>query len=239
MNAASPLTLGPCAAVSQAEVPHPLHDRPAADPYRQLLMLRVVLVNLVGAALLLAVWHQGWIARIVTADESRIVLVIGALFLASLVWSLRRAAEIAFELDQARCRRPAPGSRAARFLRLVREAPSTARGSIETALRLELAASIAPVRHLGGILVLLGLIGTVLGFIIALSGIDPDASTDVSAIGPMVSSLITGLGVALYTTLVGAVLNLWVMTNYRLLESGATRLLSRLLERGAGSPTWM
>ena len=135
------------------------------------------------------------------------------------------------------CLRARPG--AGRFLRLVGEVPPTARGSIETALRLELAASIAPVRHLGSILVLLGLVGTVLGFIIALSGIDPDAATDVSAIGPMVSSLITGLGVALYTTLVGAVLNLWVMANYRLLESGATRLLSRLLERGAGSPTWM
>ncbi len=238
MNAVSRTRLAPLAALPAAGI-RPLHDRPAADPCRQLLMLRFLLVNLVGAALLLAVWQQGWIGRIVSADESRIVLVIAALFLAGFAWSLRRAAELAFELDQARCRRPRPGSRAARFLRLAGEVPPSARGGIETALRLELAASIAPVRHLGGVLVLLGLIGTVLGFVIALSGVDPAAAADVSAIAPMVSSLVAGLGVALYTTLVGAVLNLWLMTNYRLLEGGATRLLGRLLERGAAVPARM
>jgi hypothetical protein len=48
----------------------------------------------------------------------------------------------------------------------------------------------------------------------------------------MISTLIGGMSVALYTTLVGAVLNVWLMVNYRLLESGTVRLLAALIERG-------
>lgn len=67
-------------------------------------------------------------------------------------------------------------------------------------------------------LVVLGLIGTVIGFIQALSGVDVKATGDATSISPMVASLIAGMGTALYTTLVGAVCNLWLRLNLRLLE---------------------
>jgi len=63
---------------------------------------------------------------------------------------------------------------------------------------------------IGQRLVYLGLIGTVLGFVIALSGVDPERAGDIAAVGPMVGKLVEGLGVALYTTLVGAVATLWL-----------------------------
>lgn len=43
------------------------------------------------------------------------------------------------------------------------------------------------VRWIAGTLVLLGMVGTVVGFIIALSGIDPPAAGDVRAVTPMVA----------------------------------------------------
>jgi adenosylcobinamide amidohydrolase len=48
----------------------------------------------------------------------------------------------------------------------------------------------------------------------------------------MVATLISGMSVALSTTLVGAVLNVWLMVNYRLLESGTLRLLTTIVELG-------
>ncbi|NIR91696.1 MAG: MotA/TolQ/ExbB proton channel family protein [Gammaproteobacteria bacterium] len=48
------------------------------------------------------------------------------------------------------------------------------------------------VRHIANNLVLIGLIGTVLGFIIALSPVAPEAAADVNAVTPMVSTLIAG-----------------------------------------------
>jgi adenosylcobinamide amidohydrolase len=40
------------------------------------------------------------------------------------------------------------------------------------------------------------------------------------------------MSVALYTTLVGAVLNIWLMVNYRLLEGGTVTLLTTIVELG-------
>ena len=78
----------------------------------------------------------------------------------------------------------------------------------------------------------LGLIGTVVGFIIALSGIDPANAADVDSITPMIATLIDGMSVALYTTLVGAILNLWLMINYHILASGTVNLITSLVEFG-------
>jgi hypothetical protein len=56
----------------------------------------------------------------------------------------------------------------------------------------------------------LGLIGTVLGFIIALSGVDPEQAQNLDATKAMVAILIVGMSTALYTTLLGALANLWL-----------------------------
>ena len=71
-----------------------------------------------------------------------------------------------------------------------------------------------------------------IGFIIALSGVHPDAAADVSSIGPMISTLIRGMSIALYTTLVGSLLNIWLMVNVRLLEGGTIKLLIATVELG-------
>jgi len=62
-------------------------------------------------------------------------------------------------------------------------------------------------------LVFLGLIGTVIGFMISLSGIDPSTASDPSSAAKMVSTLLSGLGTALGTTLVGAVGSVWLSIN--------------------------
>lgn len=58
---------------------------------------------------------------------------------------------------------------------------------------------------IGDKLVLLGLIGTVLGFIMAMTAIDPNAAGSAADIAGIVKALVAGMGTALYTTLAGAV----------------------------------
>ena len=91
---------------------------------------------------------------------------------------------------------------------------------------------ISIVRQIANILVFLGLIGTVIGFIIALSGIDAKSAADTSNIAGMIGTLISGMSVALYTTLLGAVLNLWLTVNYRMLATGTVNLLGAIVELG-------
>lgn len=73
------------------------------------------------------------------------------------------------------------------------------------------------VRWIGGVLVMMGLIGTVVGFVMALSGVDPARVSNVGAISPMVAGLLHGMSTALYTTLVGSVGYLWLSLNAFLL----------------------
>ena len=86
-------------------------------------------------------------------------------------------------------------------------------------------------------LIFLGLIGTVIGFIIGLSGIDAAATTNVDKIAPMITELINGMSVALYTTLLGAVLNIWLNVNLRILTDGSVRLLALLVEKSVTPAT--
>ena len=63
----------------------------------------------------------------------------------------------------------------------------------------------------------IGLLGTVVGLIVAFSAARAGGSADPSAIQPMIASVIDGMYVALYATLLGITTNLWLKINLRLL----------------------
>jgi hypothetical protein len=199
---------------------------------RYLLLLRFAVLNLVALALLGAAWIKGWLAIVTAGDTTGLVLVIGAVFLFGLVGCARKIWQTSVELNHIKQPDRAGRTRIARYLASVRHRDGHSRALAASALKLKLAARIAPIRHLANSLVFLGLIGTVVGFIIALSGVNAETAADVDSIGPMVSTLIGGMSVALYTTLVGAILNIWLMTNYRLLESGTVTLVTAIVEEG-------
>lgn len=207
---------------------------PQRDPHRWALLLRFALVNMTALALATAAWRQGWVDRLLDGDSSRLGLAIVAAFLLGLGLATRAAVALSRELDAARAAHPARGTRVDRYLRGASGAAADRRAGLDAALKLELAGRISPVRAIAGYLVLLGLIGTVLGFIMALDGVDPARAGDVAEVGRMVATLVDGMGVALNTTLLGAVLNIWLMIDYRLLEGGSVRLLALTLDRGAG-----
>ena len=203
-----------------------------AAAHRYLLIMRFAVVNLVGFALLAAVWLQGWIDMVMEGDVTKFALVIVLVFLAGLLLCAAKVRQVSAELDRVRAPEDYPNARVSRYLTSVKGRDGQSRTLAASALKLKLASRIAVVRHIASSLVFLGLIGTVIGFMIALSGVNPEDAADISAIGPMVSTLISGMSVALSTTLVGAVLNIWLMVNYRLLESGTLRLLTAIIELG-------
>ena len=91
---------------------------------------------------------------------------------------------------------------------------------------------IVTVRHIANALIFLGLIGTVIGFIIALSAVDPNAASDAENVAGVIATLIDGMSVALNTTLVGATLYLWLTVNYRILTSGTVTLIAEVIGLG-------
>ena len=207
------------------------HD--ASDPYSYRLLLQYLAINAGGLAILAGIWMEGWLSSIFTMDGTGMVKLIIAVFVVGLIWCTVRITEVSRDINHARLRDATAGSEPARYIQLIRQAGPEQRQAIELALKYRVAGRLTAIRHIASMLVLLGLVGTVVGFVIALSGVDPEAASDVGAVAPMVSTLIDGLGVALHTTLVGSVLNLWLMLNYRILEAGSARLFTDLLEKGA------
>lgn len=199
---------------------------------RHLLVLQFATFNLAAFALLGAIYMQGWIDIAVAADGTKLSVVMFLVFLcgfavcAGHIWQISRELECVRNFNPCRC------SWAATYLAEVAGRGSGSRAITGSALRVRVANRIALVRHVANGLVLLGLIGTVLGFIIALSGVDPDVAGDVRAVAPMVSKLIAGMSVALYTTLTGAVFSLWLTVNHHMLVGGAVRLVTALITLG-------
>ena len=200
--------------------------------HRYLLVMRYTLVNGIALALVAAAGLQGWLDPLLAADRTRLVGLIVLIFLLGNVWCVQRLVATSRELNALkRGIRPA-GTKTGEFLALIEGRDAATRANMAAVLKVKLFSRIVPIRHVANSLVILGLIGTVLGFIIALGGVDPEAASDVSAVGPMISTLIDGMSVALHTTLVGSVLNVWLMVNYRLLESGTIRVLTQAVEMG-------
>jgi len=205
-------------------------DDPSLHSY--LLALRFATVNLIAFILVAAAWMQGWLSILMVGDTTHLLAAISGVFVIGLVLCTRAIMQVSAELNQARAANPGSSSRTACYLSGITGRDGQSRAILASTLKLKLASRIAPIRHIANSLVILGLIGTVLGFIIALAGVDPETAADVSSIGPMVSTLIDGMSVALYTTLVGSVLNVWLMLDYRILEGGMIRLWTAIVERG-------
>jgi len=140
------------------------------------------------------------------------------------------ARELARELNALDTGRSDEPSKVLSYLHTVAGRGPETRALLAGTLRLKLSHRITPVRHIATMLVLMGLIGTIVGFIIALSGVNQDAVTDAGAIGPMIATLLHGMAMALFKTLVGSALNLWLMVDYRLLEGGVVHLLTHTIE---------
>ncbi|MGE5147621.1 MAG: MotA/TolQ/ExbB proton channel family protein [Candidatus Eiseniibacteriota bacterium] len=206
--------------------------RGATDARRHLLLLRCIVINLVATALFGAAWVHGYIGKILKADDTYLCTLIFAIFLVGLAMAVWKIAETSRELVMVRDFNPLVPSRAALYLAQIHGRAGDGRAIATTDLRLKLAHGISGVRHIANNLVLVGLIGTVLGFIIALSGVDPNRAQDASSISPMVATLIDGMSVALYTTLVGSVLHVWLMVNYHMLATGTVELVTAIAELG-------
>ncbi len=218
-------------ATEDRDISRPPHDS-ASGTRRFLLVLQFAVVNLATFALLGAAYLQGWVTTVVEGDNTGLSVAIFVVFLGGLALCARKIWAISCELNCVRNFDPCSRSWAATYLTEVTGRKSGSRAITGSALRVRISSRIMVVRQVANSLVLLGLIGTVLGFIIALSGVDPNAVSDIRAVTPMVTDLIRGMSVALYTTLVGSVLNLWLMVNYHILVAGAAKLASDLITLG-------
>lgn len=201
--------------------------------FNYLLILRYVLVNAIGFAFLLALISQGYLKKALEADVTNMILVIIGLFLVGFIISLTRTFWISKELNYANAKTLAKNSLINEFLKSAKGLNASSRSNLAASLRIKLATKINHIKFIANTLVILGLIGTVIGFIIALSGVDGSGvSSNPEEVSKMVATLISGMSVALYTTLAGSICSVWLNLCYQILSTGANKLLSKIIEIG-------
>jgi hypothetical protein len=164
-----------------------------------LLIYRFAIVNALLVAFTALLWWNGLAAPIYSTDASHITKIITVLFLLgwfSTAWEIWRTSA---RLNHAKISGPTPG---------------------KVAERDKAVAKLAWLDDVGNWLVSLGLLGTVIGFWIAL----PDGGVSIDAKGAQtaVSTLMSGMRTALGTTILGAYLAIWHELNLRLLHTGMT-----------------
>ena len=166
---------------------------------KNLLLYRFMLVNILAVGALVAALEQGYVQYIVDNDSTRISFAIAMLFIMVFWWTFRWICKI---------------------------------NKVMNKLRLVPAHSIIPstawLRDATSWMFGLGLIGTVIGFSIALSGVDPSGLMDASGVKGSVGSLVAGMRVALTTTIAGAILGMWNEVNQRILSTATECIVSRM-----------
>lgn len=166
-----------------------------------LLIYRFAIVNALLGAFAAALWWNGYLTPVFETDQSRVTIAIAALFVIGWVGAARETVIASRQLNWAKAGRAGPACESERDKDL------------------------AKVEWLFSVpewLVGLGLLGTVIGFIMALSGVDQSTLVQATGAQSAVAALMQGMRVALNTTVLGASLALWHELNVRMLRTALT-----------------
>lgn len=170
---------------------------------------KLIAFNIVPLVGLFFAWVFGLVQMAYAADATYIVYVITAVFVVAMGLVFYRAKQIDEELQDS----------------------NWWVGQSSEFVRLTLENRLNAIIYMGYSLVVLGLIGTVVGFIYGLNGIDPDSMADLPTMLASLGTILQGVGIAFYTTLIGSIGDIWLGFNLLILTGAMNQLHLRSLQR--------
>ena len=230
--------------ISSAEIALPVAETPERGP----LLLWMIFTGLsIFAAVLL--WRYGFIHLMVASDRTYISSLIAVLYIVTCFHCFWRTRAIAREAEMARrCRAILSSAEGAKALEagaralpaglvtdhirsLVTKAETQGAGPIDQTLLLRsLADRLRGSNGFGAFvsdtLMKLGLLGTIIGFIIMLAPIATLDAADKVAMKSSMGLMSDGMAVAMYTTLAGLVGSILVRIQYYMLDAATQRVFS-------------
>lgn len=160
-------------------------------------LIQTVFFNLTGFLLLGWAWANGWIQYAIESDPTMISLIIYGVWFVGILLMIYKS----FNLD--------------RMIWRMKQG-NLSYEKTPHSLREHFTSKSKVFRDLAYTCAMLGLIGTVTGFIIAFFGISPEMLTNLDNMIQVVGQMLAGMSVAFFTTLTGSVAALWleVQTSY-------------------------
>lgn len=181
-----------------------------------LLLYRFLIVNIIAILGLAVANNQGLIEPLFANDFTYITSMTTAPFVIAWIATLRKVIKVSSGLNRTK-RQGAYNS-------------PQYQGTID-----KLWAKVAWLTDASSWLVGLGLIGTIVGFRYALSGVDPNTLGDARGVSEALGPLMVGMKIALNTTIVGAILGTWNEVNQRMLRTAMTCMIADANE----PPPWV
>ena len=231
-----------------------------------LLLVWLIVTGLIAFGLLVC-WDQGLINALIDGDQSRICLVIGLLYVIGTVHCARRIIYLSSELNAAHetselvyressrgglrydgealtvgASIALPVSATSKYLADV-IATNGRDANVENSNLTEAFAEHLKGSHEAGwfivdILLKLGLVGTIIGFILMLGSIADTSSLDVNTMQKVLKQMSSGMGTALFTTLAGLIGSMLLGLQYLLADKSADELIRRSVLLAELQPTY-
>lgn len=182
-----------------------------------------IVLNASWIAFMAFAYTKGWITTIIMSDPSFIthtilaVTGIGLVIAAGKTLSLNRM-----------CKQISTGRQ--QYLQKLAQYGELSRPDIKEALKLRLTGRLAILRYIATILFTMGIIGTFVGLIMGTHSITPEIVSSATSAQTAVALMISGMGVALFTTLTGAVTGVWIGMNVYILTQAARDYYTGVLD---------
>ena len=165
---------------------------------RNLLIYRFLIVNLLAVLAGIVAGDRGWIQPLYGNDFTYLTSITTALFAVCWATTFRRVLGVSQQMNAAK--------KAGHWY--------LKPGAVDKAW-----AKVAWLGDVSGWLVGLGLLGTIIGFSYALSGVNTASLGSAGGVSDAIGPLMEGMRVALNTTIIGAIFSTWNEVNQRMLRT--------------------
>lgn len=190
-------------------------------------------------------WQLGILTKLFYADPTKITYVIGLFFIGGTIhcglrsFYLSHQINSTVEIKAGEKRWQEDDSLPAKFMQAINKSlllqPEEKEKLSESDLLADVFAEQTRAQHEVGwfftsLLVKLGLLGTVIGFVLMLTPLSTLESFDIEDIQGILANMTAGMAVALNTTLVGLLGSMLLSFQYLMLDRGADELVARAIE---------
>ena len=206
--------------------------------YPNILIYSYLLINSFFTLLLYASYLLGWIDKVYASDSSYLSYVISIIFIFAWIVSIYLALWLNRETNK--LNQSLEDGIAEDYFKIVKKKISKSEflnndhSLLANMLQAKLYLRIKFISYIANLLILLGLIGTVIGFIIAVGGLGDSLAggQNLARVQTVLGQIVNGMGVALFTTLLGSIFGgIWLQLHYEILSTAVDRLIINIIEK--------
>tara|TARA_B100000686_G_C16413294_1_gene773339 strand:+ start:145 stop:807 length:663 start_codon:yes stop_codon:yes gene_type:complete len=203
-----------------------------------ILIYTFLLVNSFFCLLLYAAFLLGWIQQVFSSDSSYLSYVICMIFF--IIWILSIFAALWINKEISYLNSNNGNGMANDYINLVKNKFAAGKSInydhslLANTFQVKLYLKIKYISYAANLLILLGLIGTVIGFIIAVGGLGDSLAggQNLSRVQTVLGQIVNGMGVALFTTLLGSIFGgIWLQLHYEILSNFIEKFVINVIEK--------